>query len=183
MRFLDTIRRRLEIAKNITRLIKAIHLIDPGINLKLIIVGKGESEVYLKSLVKKLGLQDKISFPGYVSTEEIIDYFNSADLIAYLPINEPFGLVPLEAMSCGKIVLGSSIGGTSETIVDKETGFLCDPFDIEQIARKIEYVYLNKNSFSNMASNAKERFKQFYSLEKGVARFEKSLIYPFLKKR
>ena len=70
--------------------------------------------------------------PGIVfiespSDRELLSLYQSACAVVYPPFNEDWGLVPLEAMACGKPVIALNRGGPVETVVDGETGFLADP--------------------------------------------------------
>ena len=69
-----------------------------------------------------------------VTDPELVALYNRCRLVLYAPHDEPFGFVPLEAMACGRPVLGVAEGGLLETIRDGETGFLA-PRDAAFAAR------------------------------------------------
>jgi glycosyltransferase involved in cell wall biosynthesis len=58
----------------------------------------------------------------------LIDYYQRATILWFLRKGEPFGLVPVEGMACGTIPIAIRGGGVSETIVDNESGFLCETY-------------------------------------------------------
>ncbi len=156
--------------KNIPRLIRAFAKIKTNRNYKAIIAGNGTLKGYARRYIEESGLGGKMLLVGFLSDVDLVSYYNSADIIVYLPINEPFGLVPVEAMACGKPSLVSATGGTAETIVDKKTGFLVDPLNVEEIANKIQYVLDHVETLRDMAHSCKERYLSMFTLEIGVNR-------------
>ncbi|XP_063225674.1 alpha-1,3/1,6-mannosyltransferase ALG2 [Bacillus rossius redtenbacheri] len=81
----------------------------------------------LLSHAEKLNVQDSITFLRSPSDAEKVSLLSGCDCLLYTPSNEHFGIVPLEAMYYGKPVIAVNSGGPTETIVDGETGFLCNP--------------------------------------------------------
>ena len=61
-----------------------------------------------------------------ITDEELVILYNKAKLVVYTPYMEPFGLVPLEAMSCGTPVVGVNEGGVMETVLNGKTGILVE---------------------------------------------------------
>jgi glycosyltransferase involved in cell wall biosynthesis len=59
-----------------------------------------------------------------VPDETLVQRYNQAQVVLYAPQDEPFGLVPLEAMACETPVIGIAEGGVRETVIDGETGRL-----------------------------------------------------------
>jgi glycosyltransferase involved in cell wall biosynthesis len=104
----------------------------------LYILGKGEEEQNLNSLVNKLQLNDAITFltkpvPNY----EIPQLYAECDIYVQPSIVEPYGIAVVEAMACGKPVVGTNVGGMRDTVLDKETGFLVKPRNPVELAGRI----------------------------------------------
>ncbi len=70
------------------------------------------------------GTLDRIEFLGQVCHDQLPGVFALADVVVAVPWYEPFGIVPLEAMACGRSVVGSAVGGLLDTVVPGVTGEL-----------------------------------------------------------
>ncbi|MDD2871077.1 MAG: glycosyltransferase [Candidatus Gracilibacteria bacterium] len=79
-----------------------------------------------------------ITLPGNVG---FTDYIGKCIASIYIPVDEDFGMSPVESMSAGKPVLGVNEGGLKETIIDKKTGILIqDGTDIDEIIKAVNYL-------------------------------------------
>ena len=74
---------------------------------------------------------------------------------------EPFGKVGIEAMSVGRVVVASDVGGVSEWLEDGKTGYLIQPESSEEIAEKIIKLLKHEDLLKKMSVNAAERAKDF----------------------
>jgi glycosyltransferase involved in cell wall biosynthesis len=83
--------------------------------------------VRLRNLAARLGVEDRVRFLGSVSRGDVPALMNSAHVVVAVPWYEPFGIVPLEAMACGRPVVGSAVGGLLDTVVPGVTGELVPP--------------------------------------------------------
>ena len=81
----------------------------------------------LRALADRHAVADRVRFLGSVSRRDVPALMASADLVACVPWYEPFGIVPLEAMACGRPVVGSAVGGLLDTVVPGQTGELVPP--------------------------------------------------------
>lgn len=96
--------------------------------LTLTIVGGGP-EAYVSSL-REAAQGLPIRFPGRLEVEGVIDAYETHDVLVFPSIwDEPFAVVPLEAMAMGLAVVATTAGGTPEAIVHEETGLLVPPGD------------------------------------------------------
>jgi glycosyltransferase involved in cell wall biosynthesis len=73
----------------------------------------------MRQLAARLGVADRVRFAGFASGEQLRSAYAEADAVVF-PVrwNEPFGLVPLEAMGMGRPVITTSRGGTAEFVRD-----------------------------------------------------------------
>ena len=75
------------------------------------VVGDGEERGLLVQMARDLGLEDKVTFVGKVTNEDVGTYIAAADIFVLPSISESFGIVNLEAMACGLPILASRVGG------------------------------------------------------------------------
>ena len=105
---------------------------------KLIIVGSGIEEQRLKYIARS-----NIEFVGWVDDTKLAEYYEHCRALIF-PGEEDFGIVPLEAMACGKPVVALARGGALETVIDSEsfaTGILFhqqSPEDLVAAVRKLD---------------------------------------------
>jgi len=109
-----------------------------------LIIGRGSEEKSLKELVESLNLQKNVKFFGYVSDEEISNYFDACDVFVLMSKTiekdagvEGFGIAYIEASAMGKPVIGGKSGGTGDAIIDNVTGFRVEPEDKDELKKKL----------------------------------------------
>ena len=83
----------------------------------------------LRRVAGECGVADRVRFTGRVPHEDVPAMLSSADVVVSVPWYEPFGIVPVEAMACGKAVVVSAVGGHLDTVEDGVTGRLVPPRD------------------------------------------------------
>lgn len=92
----------------------------------------------LQDLAAELRVAERVMFAGKRQQTELADYYCAGDVAVTTPWYEPFGLTPLEAMACGRPVVGSDVGGISYTVSDGVTGFLVPPRDPPALALRLQ---------------------------------------------
>ena len=124
-------------------LIEAFKRVTSEIPLtKLLIVGEGPELINLKNLAKKNNPTENIIFTGLIPHEHILRYYSIIDIFVFPRIDAKINqavtpLKPLEAMSAGKVCIGSNVGGLKELIKDNYNGLLFDSEDNNDLAGKI----------------------------------------------
>lgn len=148
--------------KGIDVLLKAVPIIRKKIpNLHIYIAGSGTEEEELKKLVKELNIEENVKFLGFISDDEKYSYYKSADVCVFPSIYEPFGIVLLEAMACGKPVVASNVGGIPFVVVDGKTGLVFESGNVNDLAEKVVILLKNKKLREKMGDAGKERAKEF----------------------
>ncbi len=132
----------------------------------LTIIGEGQNKENLVHLTKDLHLEQHIHFIGWVKHEDLERYYQKASIVVIPSIwPENFGLVILEAMGAGRPVIGTNVGGISETIVDGVNGYLVKPQSPEQIAEKVIQLFSDEDLLKAFGQNARKKAEEF-SIEK-----------------
>jgi glycosyltransferase involved in cell wall biosynthesis len=83
------------------------------------------------------GVSDRVRFLGAVAREDVPPLLRSADAVVCAPWYEPFGMVPLEAMACGRAVVASAVGGMKDSVVDRVTGVHVPPRNPDALAHAL----------------------------------------------
>jgi len=159
----------LEPRKNIPTLIHAFAKVKKdGFPQKLLLIGgKGWKYEEIFSAINELSLTDQILIPGYVPDEDLVYFYNVADLFVYPSLYEGFGLPPLEAMACGTPVITSNKSSLPEVVGD--AALLVDPLDVRALAGAIERVLANEELRAQLSERGLKRAK-FFSWKKTAER-------------
>ena len=145
--------------KNVDLLLEAKKQLNTKANL--VVVGDGPLLEQLKAKAEKEyfdGNLENVYFTG--SRTDVEDIIPSCDLLVLPSFTESFGLVLIEALACGKPVIGSNVGGIKEIITD-DVGLLIDPNDSEDLTKAIDRILTDKNLMEKFKSNARNRAKDF----------------------
>jgi glycosyltransferase involved in cell wall biosynthesis len=118
---------------------------------RLVVVGGGEQEHVLPTLVEKLGLRAYVTLVGRVPHREVGRYYSLMDVLVYPRVDNrttrlTTPLKPLEAMAMGKAVVGSDVGGIREILDDGRAGLLFKAGDSRDLARRLEEVFRNPST-------------------------------------
>jgi len=126
---------------------------------------KGYKEEVLK-LIEDLGLQENVLTQPFPYTE-LPWVYNYADVVIYPTIGEePFGLVPVEAMACAKPVVVTPSGGMVESVVEGETGFFVPKKDPAALADRILEFLRDRELANHIGMNGRKRALRVYSRER-----------------
>jgi phosphatidylinositol alpha-mannosyltransferase len=147
--------------KAINRLHKANVLPD---DCKVIICGKGPQETMLKNYVKQQGLQDLVTFTGFVKEEDKPRYLAGGDIIVYPSTGgESFGIVLLEGMAAGRGVVLAGDNPGYAGVLGERPEVLFDPTNEEAFATKIER-YITQPKLRQEAHNWQQQFVRKFDI-------------------
>lgn len=172
---------RITKAKGLRILVKAIARVKNKFNeeMKLIVIGGDVSGVMhseeesrekkrLKRLIKKLNLEEDVIFLGPVKRERLPYFYSIADVCVVPSLYESFGLVAVEAMSCGTPVIASKVGGLAHTVRDGYSGLHFLPGRSDHLAKAILKLITDSQRMEEIGVNARLRTAREFGLERTV---------------
>lgn len=121
--------------KGYDRIIQALLKIRHHLhNVHYILVGEGNDRPRIERLIEQLNVKPYVTLAGFVNDAELVDYYNLCDVFAMPSLGEGFGIVYLEALACGKPVLGGDRDGAVDALCHGELGALVNPNAVDDIA-------------------------------------------------
>lgn len=119
---------------------------------------ESEEEIYqnLISLTKEHGIEDKVSFIGFIPDEELSDYYRSADLFVLSSRYEPFGMTAIEAMASGTPAIVTTHGGLARVLEYGIHAIFSDTFDREELGISIVKVLRYKSLHKRMSERGSQ---------------------------
>lgn len=153
MEYLFTVS-RLDRPKRIRLLIEAMKYVRSSVQLR--IAGTGPEEETLKALRRG---DPRISFLGYLSDSELRDHYADALAVLYVPYDEDYGFITVEAMMSGKpVITAHDSGGPNEFVKNGENGFSVAPIP-QVLAERIDYLCEHRDEALSMGLKGKELVK------------------------
>ncbi len=158
---------RLVYEKGIQNLIAAIpKVLNNYHDSKLIIAGKGGMIDELRDEVRRLNIENKVYFTGYLNLTQVTKMYKCADVAVFPSTYEPFGVVALEGMLSGTPVVVSDVGGLNEIVEHRVNGMKSYAGNPNSIADSILELLFNPELCSNVAKAAKAKVKSQYNWNK-----------------
>ncbi len=125
---------------------------------------------YLYKTVKDMGMDKDILFTGF--RKDILKTIARMDLVVLPSIGEGLGLAILEAMGCGKPVVGSNSGGLKEIVVNKKTGLLVPPKNPNKLAEAMIEILKDPKRARSMGEAGRKRARRLFDITKSVRQYE-----------
>ena len=165
---------RLESYKGVDYLLEAMPTIRAKFpDVRLLLAGGGEERANLEALTQRLGLGDTVAFLGRLDRAELEKLYQRAAMVV-VPSTYPeaFGKIGVEAMSVGRPVVATDVGGIHEWLHDGKNGLLVPPANAPALAEAIVKLLADRELYARMAARARETVEQF-DLENHVTLMEK----------
>lgn len=155
-------------------------------NARLLLVGGGPQEAALKAQALRMGLKDKVIFTGRVPHEQVQQYYDLIDVLAYprhsMRLTELVTpLKPLEAMAQGRLLVASNVGGHQELIRHGETGVLFQAGSAEALAQSVVDLLADRRCWSAMRQAGRSFVERERNWTNSVANYVK--VYSSLMAR
>ncbi len=170
---------RLSPEKGFADLICAIRLLkERGYGVNLLLGGSGELEPSLKQQIAALGLEDTITFAGWVKDKEV--FFQSIDIFCLPSLEEAFGIALLEAMAYSKPIVASHSFGPAEILSHETDALLAEPGSPQDLADKLASYIDHPEKAPLFVERAYQKMKNTYEMNK-VSEKLVGILEQFLK--
>jgi len=140
--------------KRIKDVVQVFAKIQEEIPSVLLLVGEGKERNIAQEMVLELGLQYRVHFLG--SQDYVEDILAISDLFLLTSEKESFGLVALEAMSCGVPVVGSNAEGIPEVVKNGVTGYLYNVGEVDHMAKSAIDILSKQSRFDEFSHNSRD---------------------------
>lgn len=164
---------RLAPNKGVEYALEAVYkLLGAGHSVEYRIVGDGPSRQSLTSCVARLGLDASVKFYGAVTADRVAEILGDADVLIAPSTTGPHGEqegLPnslKEAMACGVLAIGTSIGGIPELINHGINGFLVPEKSAASIVECVTTVIEKQDEMPRIASNARQSIEEHFDLQR-----------------
>ena len=138
------------------------------VSARLRLAGDGPLRKELRELATQLGIGDLVEFTGWV--DDIVSFYDSGDVFVLPSRDEPFGIVLLEAMARGKVVIATDIGGPRD-FLSEETAFLVQPEDIHGLSHAMREAATQPELRVGKSANALDLYRSKYTKEAVLPEF------------
>jgi glycosyltransferase involved in cell wall biosynthesis len=166
---------RIDQMKGLSTLLNALdHLEDEDCHL--VLIGSGPDEDRFVQLADSLGLQDQVTFLGYIDHAEIPSYLATLDVLVLPSETQPdwkeqFGRVIIEALACGTPVVGSDSGSIPHLVRDTEGGLVFPEGDAGTLADRLQTLIDRPERRRELASRGQKVVREKYSNSALAERF------------
>ena len=134
-------------------------------DLQLVLAGSGDDRAWLEDSAEKNGVAMHVHFLTGLSYAELAACYTACEIFALPSQGEGFGFAYLEAMACGKPVIGGAHGGAPEVIQDGATGYLVPHGDPIQLATAIQTLLADPAHAKEMGARGKQAVEHQYRFQ------------------
>lgn len=143
--------------------------LDGGLQARLVLAGEGPERPRLEALAATLELQDRVAFPGWI--EDVGPLLEAADLFVLPSLEEPFGIVLLEAMAAGLPMVATRTPGPLE-LLDPESGWLVPAGDPAALAGALLEAAGDPGGRRRCGERGLTLYRERYSADAVLPRYE-----------
>ncbi|MBP9749829.1 MAG: glycosyltransferase family 4 protein [Candidatus Pacebacteria bacterium] len=160
---------RLEKIKGVQYAIEALVRVRKDVpDARLIVAGTGTYVGDLRAHALRCGVAEQVDFVGHKNVDELYTLYKESAVVVVPSVwPEPFGKVGIEAMSVGRAVVASDVGGIGEWLTGGATGYLVPPSDAEALAEKLVRILTDDMLRERMSTTAVTCAQKF-SIERYV---------------
>jgi glycosyltransferase involved in cell wall biosynthesis len=162
---------RLDKEKRIDMILRALPDILRVNSVHLVVAGIGKEKQNLEELTEKLGIQNEVTFAGFVPDEDLQNIYTVADLFVTAGIAELQSIATMEAMASGLPVVAVNAMALPELVHDGENGYLFSDGDSQMFAEKVVAILSNQTMRAEMSKKSLEIIKN-HDVNKVIEKYE-----------
>lgn len=159
-------------------LIKAFALLEkrcPGRAL-LRIAGDGPEKKKLRNLAARLGIAHLVEWIGAIPNFKVAVLYKSLDVVVVPSRQESFGVTAVEGSACGCPIIASMVGGLPEVVINRKTGLLIPPENIEELCSAMEFMIAYPEKRQLMGQAGRKLVIEHYDWQRNVTQMEEVYI-------
>jgi glycosyltransferase involved in cell wall biosynthesis len=157
---------RIVSQKGVAVLIRAARQVDG----EFIICGDGRQLEEMRKLARETGVEDRVAFLGWLSSEQLAEEFANASVVVVPSLwPEPFGLVGIEALAAGRPVVASATGGVRDWLDDGVSGLCVQPGDVNALAGALNRLLADPELQRSMGAAGREAVNARFSPQRHFA--------------
>lgn len=171
---------RVDANKSLDILLGALATLSRPERFQVRIVGDGPALEGLRAQIDHTGLQSVVELRG--ARKDVISEYSWSEVVLLLSRFEGMPNVVLEAMACGRPVLGTRIGGIADLVTEGATGWLVPPGDVATLAAALERIETRRPQLSQVGARGRAVAEARYSLQQSalayMREYERLLVKP-----
>jgi glycosyltransferase involved in cell wall biosynthesis len=145
-------------------------------DVKVIIAGGGNLKIEIINKINSLRIKDYFFISGSLNNSLLLSLMQRSNLVVIPSINEGFGIVAIEALLAGSLILASDAGGLKEIIIDKKNGYLFNSGNWRQLEEKLNFIYQNSDNIRVNKEYLLRDFDERFCFENHIQRLESYLL-------
>jgi glycosyltransferase involved in cell wall biosynthesis len=128
---------------------------------RLVVIGEGQARPDLEAQAARLGVADRVTFTGFISEQEKIDWLRKAAVVVNTSEKEGWGMTVIEGNACGVASVSSDVPGLRDSVRDGETGLLYSFGDIDALSTSIIRLLLDPGLRERLVGSARDWAQRF----------------------
>lgn len=162
---------RLAVEKGLPVLFESLRMLQArGYDLQLTLAGGGEDRQALERLACELGIDERLTFAGYLGQEQVREYLRQSDIFILPSFAEGVPVSLMEAMACGVPVLSTYVGGIAELVESERTGLLVPAGDSHALSEAIIRYVEDFELRQRVSSLARQKIAAGFNLDQEVSK-------------
>jgi len=128
---------------------------------KCVMIGDGPLLADTKMEVASFGMEDRFMFPGWVTPEETMMWFDQSDILFMPSLSEGLPVVGVQAVAKGLAIVASRVGGFADLVDENKNGYLFDPNDLAGFSSALRKLCLDSTSLLSFRRKSLEKANDF----------------------